>query len=405
MSRVVIKSSATKGVSWANIAKTSAAKPKPAPAKPGPKAGIAKSKFDGGSAAATSTRQVVPDVPLVPAPFSRVITSETGKLAYDDQVKPAPSVRHDQMRQQILAEIEFLTKYGALSQKVLYLGRSAKHLEFLTTLFPSHHFIVYNNEDQMLPNEHYEFRSEPFTDSTALLYTSAAVVSGWLCPEEVTDRSPILMISNLMEEKKPSKKFAPKGRDPAAPPPQPKKMREVMDDQKRWYLIIKPLAAMINFKLPYTPGVSSYLKGEKYFEIWGPATGTQTKLWLVHNSDGGEECVEYEHQDYESILFHHNIRVRDQTFENTGKKYDTTAELHVLSGYLSGVHQVPEEEMVENVTDLRATFDDFIATHGGVPAFSGQRGASSRGGGRGRGGFRGARGRGGAPPRGGFRPQ
>ena len=69
------------------------------------------------------------------------------------------------------------------------------------------------------------------------------------------------------------------------------RVKEDMEQQQRWHQIMRPRASMFKFRLPYYPGVTTYLKvtccsllileelqGDMFLPVWGRAQTSETRL-------------------------------------------------------------------------------------------------------------------------------
>lgn len=139
-----------------------------------------------------------------------------------------------------------------------------------------------------------------------------------------------------------------------------------MQQQQQWVKIIKPIAAMLKFRLPYTnikfsdqidhtKGFAPYLAGLVLKQPWAAQTSTETRLLVTFDSmiNGVYPVHNWNLHTYEDQLFHHNSVVRetisffnpfylkDPTKQKSpimppelNNSWDDTAELTILNDYL-----------------------------------------------------------------------
>jgi cap2 methyltransferase len=109
-----------------------------------------------------------------------------------------------------------------------------------------------------------------------------------------------------------------------------------MDAQAQWHRILKPFKSMLKFRLPYTPGATTYLHGQIYLPVWGPTSTTECRLLV--DTDAGERT--YEHTEHEEKMFFFNSVTRPSLFPHDVNGcgldhcYDCRAEVHILQRFL-----------------------------------------------------------------------
>lgn len=121
---------------------------------------------------------------------------------------------------------------------------------------------------------------------------------------------------------------------------------QVQDDmaaQWRWHEIMQPLKSMLKFRLSWRSGTTRYLSGTVYLPVWGPITTTEARLV----PDDGGATREYDNTAYEQQMFHFNTTTRVGLYPHGGAGvglchcYDCTAEVAILSAYLSSRGRLP----------------------------------------------------------------
>jgi cap2 methyltransferase len=109
-----------------------------------------------------------------------------------------------------------------------------------------------------------------------------------------------------------------------------------MEAQASWHTIMQPQKSMLKFRLPFTAGTTSYLRGEIFLPVWGPQETTECRLVV----DTDAVYVDYDHTEHEQRMFYFNTVTRPALY-NHGVRgcgidgcYDCTAEVGILSAYL-----------------------------------------------------------------------
>jgi hypothetical protein len=266
-------------------------------------------------------------------PFTRILSKNDRKLPYRSRKFEYRKALYWEQRKLLMSEIEFLTKYGDKNKKILYIGAApGSHLGILCPMFPDYHFILYDpvQFDPVVETiENAEIHNCLFEDGCAELYKN----------------QDILFISDISKETDGQKVY-----DDVE--------EEYMINQQKWHLLLNPTASLLKFQLPYDEGITEYLKGDIYYQIWAPATSTESRIVVV-----GNEMDTYDHKEYESIMFRFNICTRFQPFETQIRvgafqhSYDIKGELEILSNYLSAKKV---ENMSESLLELENKLTDFF---------------------------------------------
>eukprot|EP00002_Diphylleia_rotans_P017913 TRINITY_DN3475_c0_g1_i1.p1 TRINITY_DN3475_c0_g1~~TRINITY_DN3475_c0_g1_i1.p1 ORF type:complete len:561 (-),score=88.29 TRINITY_DN3475_c0_g1_i1:168-1850(-) len=243
-------------------------------------------------------------------PFQRTLTSTSQRLQYRRRKGEEKTVIHWGQRKLLLSEIEFLSMYGKKGHPVVYAGAApGTHISYLVELFPDFEFFLYDPAPFTVKESNRVFcHQQLFTDEVAekfagkqALFISDIRAADWsLLSEDETDAQ----------------------------------VREDMESQQRWHLIMQPLKSMLKFRLSWKPGKTVYLKGDIYLPIWGPITTTEARLIP---SDG---LHEYDNTAYEEQMFFFNTVQRvglynhDVIGEGLDYCYDCKAEVETLKLYL-----------------------------------------------------------------------
>jgi hypothetical protein len=180
---------------------------------------------------------------------------------------------YDGQRKLLLNEVLFLTKYGHLSDTVLYIGSApGHHIPIVATMFPKHKFELWDPapfaiREQYLQNSNIELFKQPFTEKTALLYRGRNV----------------LLISDLRILTKGH--VQPNNKGPNTQTDQTNDELKVMNDnykQLQFVNLINPRMSMLKFRLPfiYDPPERIYAEGEIWLQAWSKPRSAEVRLIL-----------------------------------------------------------------------------------------------------------------------------
>jgi hypothetical protein len=231
---------------------------------------------------------------LEPRPFSRILLPSAPQTPYRNRNLDYKSVDHFGQRKLLLSEIEFLTIVLTTPHaSVLYVGAGPGiHIPELISLFPQCKFTLYDTTafvhglDKMA-----KLHTRLFTDNDAKV------------------ERPDFFISDMRSMDIP----------------------EDMRAQERWVQIMKPVASLLKFRLPWDKGKTQYLNGLIMLPIWGPKTTTEGRLLVTDP----ESQVEYDNFKYESQMYHFNTVTRTA---NPSKCFDCESEDYVLGDYYDKFH-------------------------------------------------------------------
>jgi hypothetical protein len=117
-----------------------------------------------------------------------------------------------------------------------------------------------------------------------------------------------------------------------------------MQFQMDWFKIINPSAAMFKFRLPWTPGKTTYLDGDIYYQVWAGKHSTETRL--IPNN----KMKTYDNTNYEQRMFYFN-RIPRRTYYNHDVGcydhcYDCRSEIEILKRYLILMNKEPTLEAI-----------------------------------------------------------
>jgi hypothetical protein len=227
----------------------------------------------------------------VNAPVPRQLSPHDPLLPYRSGAYSFRVADHKGQRKLLMSEVDFLTRnVGKDSITVVYPGSApGEHIPLLATLFPKIEFHLYDPAPFRIRSNHLwpsvagriQLCGQMFGEKEARRY------AGWGATVKVLFISDIRSGSPFQEEFE-SEVWA------------------NMEAQKKWYEIIRPKAALLKFRLPYTDGKSTvmtkYLAGSVRHQPWAPLTSTEGRLEVTVGS-----LAEYDSTAYEKQCFHRNL--------------------------------------------------------------------------------------------------
>jgi hypothetical protein len=222
-------------------------------------------------------------------------------------------------RKLLLVEIEFLTRYGHLSDTVVYAGAArGDHIPTLAWLFPGHTFHLYDPSPAW-------YIDGPGIRSYKQLFLRADA--------ERWSGSEVLFISDIVTSDS-GQSF------------EENRVRQARDMawQAGWVKTMRPAMALLRFALPWSSASitpeSAYLAGELWLQPWTQPTSTETRLV----TDGSKETT-YNHLVYEEQLAHHNAVTRlclhnyrlSRAIEGLDHCRDCAMDIAILRRYVSTI--------------------------------------------------------------------
>jgi len=133
--------------------------------------------------------------------------------------------------------------------------------------------------------------------------------------------------------------------------------------QRRWVEIIRPVASLLKFRLPYAEqGVSEpveYLDGKAFLQVWSPRSTTELRLYVT---DPDSKKI-YDPVEYEEKMFRQNNISRSwESFPHdfplsavSGLDYcfDCNIELHIWREFVENCcPEVDKDYYVDAIADL-----------------------------------------------------
>jgi hypothetical protein len=84
--------------------------------------------------------------------------------------------------------------------------------------------------------------------------------------------------------------------------------------QRTWCEIMKPMACMLKFRLPYTGGETKYLDGDIHFQAFAAETSSECRLIISKEKHKYTQRV-YNHEQYENYMYRFNRCTRVQPID------------------------------------------------------------------------------------------
>lgn len=267
-----------------------------------------------------------------------IITNKTARLPYRKRQAHEKKSVHWGQRKLLLSEVQFLTLFHKPDQVfnpiIVYAGAAPGiHIKFLHQMFPNFIFHLYDPVKfaNGLDNGETIFTYQrKFTDEDAY---------NWAGLDNVYFISDIRTADFKKMDESQVEEF----------------VSTDMLDQLKWFNIIKPVHALLKFRLPW-PGLwpslgYEYPAGYVFKQVWAPQSSTEGRLVPM-----GDQIISWDIKAYEEMMFYHNVVVREQfKYVNEAQDkpqllddYDSTAEVFILKDYLVkyGTTDVTPEDIV-----------------------------------------------------------
>lgn len=229
-------------------------------------------------------------------------------------------------RKLALALIQFLTRYwdpnAVPKPQLVYIGSApGVGIDYTKYLFPQFEYWLYDPRPTNVKGPNVHVIQDFFTDETA---------------KEWAGRDDVFIVSDIRRDVDVFNDSSDEIEE---------KIVADMRLQEGWYDTIRPVAAHLKFRLPYTSGRYTHLKypeGIVYKRIWGPRSTTEGGFVPT-----GYKKIDWDVKVYEEQMFYQNVYVRGrQRYNNpfTGKvepigegllnDYDSVGEVLIFMDYL-----------------------------------------------------------------------
>jgi hypothetical protein len=265
--------------------------------------------------------------------LNRVLDRSASRMPYRRRDSEVKSTLHWGQRKLLLSEIEFLTEHAPAGSNIevcIYLGAAhGTHIPFLASLFKHLQFVLID--------------PSPFgITTTSQIIIREEFATPEMCAEYSARRC--VLVSDIRTADYRVLDASAVERSVAAD----------MDLQMRCCLAVQPKAAVLKFRLPWSPGESMYLDGTVYLPVWGPQTTTESRLVC-----SGSETRMWDHREYNERMFYFNTVSRPAPYRHdvTGVSgldhcYDCSAEVLILERYLK-VFDAREASSADSVMSRR----------------------------------------------------
>ena len=246
---------------------------------------------------------------------------------------------HWGQRKLLLSEILFLTKFYDCNvipnPVIVYAGASpGNHIPFLSQLFPLLTFHLYDPQPF-----HIQSTEKIFIHQQLFTLSQANQWSGRLNVYFISDIRTADAEKQKLEDHEQT-------------------IIKDMQLQASWYKTIKPVQALLKFRLPYPiaflPLSFNYLDGWIFKQPWAPARSTETRL--VPNN----KMKIWQTKKYESQMFYHNTMIRtEQKYQNAildeqelVNDFDSCGETNILSQYYKKCGLEANDEQIKQLSRL-----------------------------------------------------
>ena len=246
-------------------------------------------------------------------PLPYVLTSApltiagTPRMEYQRRLLSERSTNHWGQLKLFVMELYFLTRFTCGPNRsnkewtVVYAGAApGQHTPHLTKLFPNCTFILYD--------------PAPYCPDLAWeAHERITVINRFFIEEtadEYKDCNDVLFISDIRTRQVPTSVISKNEEDEID-----SDVRANMARQAGWVKTIKPVAAMLKFRLPWTAGTTAYFPGEVWIQAWAPTTSTETRLVCTRDQIL-ETPIHYDNTEYEEQMMYHNTIRRCQLFDH-----------------------------------------------------------------------------------------
>jgi trans-aconitate methyltransferase len=273
---------------------------------------------------------------------NRFITSSKNPL-YKNKFDPEKwsTIEHWGQRKLLLTEIEFLTKYAADSTSlIIYAGAApGSHINCLSSLFPRLLFVLIDSKDfSVTETDKVRVKRENFTSDLANYYSQSNHDILFICNVHTYNTNDNMQY-NVIDD---------------------------MENQLRWHQLLKPRAALLNFRLPHTSEKFRYFAGELLIEPWASKRATGCRLVVDknakivdYNNATFEEAMVYFQNVTRTMYYKHNMD--DINAEGLDHCYDCRAEIFILQQCLKKVYKINDEiDLKQQTAKLSAQISRLI---------------------------------------------
>lgn len=213
---------------------------------------------------------------------------------------------HFGQKKLFLSELFFLTKYGHLSDLVLYAGAApGTHIPYLMKLFPYHHFILVDPAPFKLkypPNYKSSIEKRLVTINSYFTDDLAMEFIKFIMDNDKYKNKKLLFISDIRS-----------GSDSErVQGVWEKNIIENNEMQNNWIKILNPIKSLLKFRTPFKEGYTKCYYGDIYLQPFANYDSAETRL--ICGPDYNMSL--YDNFKHERQMVYHNLNIRNQKIIN-----------------------------------------------------------------------------------------
>lgn len=251
------------------------------------------------------------------------LSPETKYVPKDNPgVKDCDFIYKSGQRKLFVSELYFLTKYGSLSDTVIYAGASpGTHINSLIPLFPNiKKWILYDpDEIKVSPSNNVIIINDYFTVDEAKKYVDEKA----------------LFISDIRSYKSKNVGKVPIQKANST-------IKRDMELQKQIVMHGNYAMSTLKFRLPWDKGQTEYFNGNLFLTPWLGEYSPELRLI----TDGSQSKI-YDHAKLDNQMYHYNSIIRRQVYELPFQHtyQDQMLELSFVQEYIAQTHDLNNEAL------------------------------------------------------------
>ncbi len=231
-------------------------------------------------------------------------------------------------RKSLMSDIEFLSLYWDdkihINPICVYIGNTTKHITVLSRLFNKFTFYVYSTNLEISETDKIKvFNYIPTLNELAKYQNNSFLISDYQSTnyndvqkstfskyglniiDNVVPTEPIEMVKIALEESENINE---------------QNLANDLTLQRQWVNQMNPIFCSLRFKVPSNSKSFTYFKGYVYFQPWSKQISYETRLVPSKEYNLGE----WDNEEYQEILFNHNIDTRQNIYYNNIFTYETS---------------------------------------------------------------------------------
>lgn len=230
--------------------------------------------------------------------LNRKLSDSSPRLPYTRKTGSFKRQLHWGQLKLFLTEIEFINlaiqRYGSDKQfYVLYVGAApGNHTEALAAMYDNVYFDLWDGNPYVCKPKpgKIEIHQSLFFEKDAKAYKQK------FSTLKINGQKPIILLVSDIRSASDEKAVV-----------------FDMGLQLDWWKIIEPDMCMYKFRLPWSPGKTTYADGEIYLQPFPGVTSSETRL-IIDKAKTHMALKEYDNTKYEEQCFYHNNRERGQAY-------------------------------------------------------------------------------------------